>query len=189
MSPIHRASSPLELKHPRKPDESGSLLHPAGYPAVNGWAREKRRDGYVFGTASSRLGQGKKEDDLEVDTLYHAPARALPLRRGSKQPSFLDLQIFVDEFERQLTGGNIEREPAEFRDPRQSLLSLPQQLFCNALAVDIRHLARNLGHKCAQIIVAYRHDQRQVSRHQRRGVCEKFGGRIRVDEISENHNE
>jgi hypothetical protein len=26
MSPIHRASSPLELKHPRKPDESVLLL-------------------------------------------------------------------------------------------------------------------------------------------------------------------
>src|SRR5262245_41485335 len=106
----------------------------------------------------------------------------------SQQPSLFHFEVFVDQLQRQSSGGHVQRQSAQFGNPSQGLFALLQQFFGHALLIDVGDFSRPFGHQRAQILVAYGYDQRQMPWQQRRRVGQQLGRGVAVDQIGQDHD-
>src|SRR5262249_19315647 len=108
--------------------------------------------------------------------------------RGSQQPALFHFEVFVDQFQRQSSGGHVQRQSAQFGNPGQGFFALLQQFFGHALLIDVGDFARLFGHQRAQVLVADGHDQRQVAGKERRRVSQQRGRGATVYEVGQDHD-
>ena len=78
-------------------------------------------------------------------------------------------------------------DPAMFSTSLAREYQLAQDVFGDALTIDICGTRRRRAHQFAQVRIAYRDNQRQVARNQPPGVRQQFRRGIAVDEVCKNH--
>ena len=108
----------------------------------------------------------------ENSSLLHSPI--LPFSHSSKKPAFFHFEIFIHQFNRESSGGNVERQSARATNAREGFFTLMQYAFGHALSINIGRLVGAGANQFAKIRVAYRDYERKMSGDEFRCVREQF---------------